>query len=514
MQKSICQVCLIGAGPGDPGLITAKGLQRLANADVVVFDALANPALLAKASDHAELIDVGKRAKNHKLTQDQTNQLLVDKACEGKFVVRLKGGDPYLFGRGAEEAIYLAEHGVTCEIVPGVTSGIAAPAAAGIPVTYRELSSTLTVVTGHEDPTKDNSAVDYAALAGMINSGGTVCFYMGVGRLQSIRDTLTKNGVPESKPVALVQWGTHPKQRSVRGNLQNIVQVVQDSGISSPAIIVVGDVAGIDKPGLGFFTDRPLFGQRIVVTRTRQQASALSDKLRDLGADVLEAPTIEIQQPDDWNQVDQTIKEINHYDWLILTSVNGVEALKTRMTKLGLDARQFANLKIAAIGDATERVLKEQLCINADLVPTRYIAESLAGELIAEHDIKGKKVLLLRADIARPALPKLLKEAGADVNEFVIYETKRAAALPEEVVDALEEGSVDWVTFTSSSTAQNMRDLLGDKAELMNKTKTASIGHITSQTIQKCGWNIDVEAEVFNIDGLVDAVVNATEKQK
>ena len=265
MQKFIGKVCLIGAGPGDPGLITQKGLQRLLNAEVVVFDALANPQLIQKVSDTAELIDVGKRAKNHKFTQNQTNRLLVEKANEGKFVVRLKGGDPYLFGRGAEEAIFLAEHGIKTEIIPGVTSGIAAPAAAGIPVTYRELSSTLTLVTGHEDPSKDKTAVDYTSLAGMIRAGGTVCFYMGVGRLAQICKSLTSNKVSPNTPIALVQWGTLPKQKSASGTLANISEIISEQGISSPAIIVVGDVAAIDRPGLNFLPIGPYLARKLLL---------------------------------------------------------------------------------------------------------------------------------------------------------------------------------------------------------------------------------------------------------
>ncbi|WP_432800135.1 uroporphyrinogen-III C-methyltransferase [Poriferisphaera sp. WC338] len=515
MSKKICKVFLIGAGPGDPDLITVKAMQLLKKAEVVIFDALANPRLLTKIRSDVERIDASKRGGNHRLTQDQINDLLVEKAQSGRVVVRLKGGDPYLFGRGAEEAIYLAKHGIDCEIVPGVTSGIAAPGAGGIPVTYRKIASTVTFITGHEDPTKDETAIDYQSLAGMIKVGGTACFYMGVGRLQLICDTLTKHGLSEETPIALVQWGTLPKQRMVRGNLQTICDEVQRTGIGSPSMIVIGQVAGIDEAGLNGFMDRPLFGQKIIVTRTRQQASSLRDKLEALGADVIEAPTIEVVPPLDWGEVDEAVRKIGQYDWLVLTSVNGVNALRERLHANQLDARQFSGVKIAAIGDATAKALEEQLCLRADLVPTRYVAESLAGEMITKHGVKGEKVLLLRADIARPALPELLDEAGAKVTEIVAYETKLTEALPTDVVQAIVDGDADWITFTSASTARNMCTLLGDNwSQLISQTAIASIGPITTAVLRdELSTPPTIEAEVSNIQGLVDALVEAAQNR-
>ena len=500
---------LVGAGPGDPGLITAAGLGRLRRADVVVYDALVNPVLLSEAPEHAERIDAGKRGGQHKLTQEQINELLVKKAGESKYVVRLKGGDPYLFGRGAEEAIHLAEHGVACEVIPGVTAGIAAPAAAGIPVTHRELASTVTFVTGHEDPTKDASAIDYHALAKLITAGGTVCFYMGVARLPEIVDHLAACGLAPTIPAAAIQWGTLPTQRSVRGRLDTLAELVRTGGIASPAIIVVGSVAGVDPTGLDFFTARPLFGQRIVITRSRQQASVLRQRLAELGAEVLEAPTIELMEPESWTEVDQAIRDIKQYDWLILTSTNGVEALASRLNVLGLDARHFTSAKVAVIGDATGEALHERVGLRADLVPRRFVAESLASELIEQHDVAGKKLLMLRVDIARPALPALLTEVGADVTELVVYQTKLAAALPDQVVAALREKRVGWVTFASSSTVRNMVELLGQERDLLSHTRIASIGPITSQTVRELGYEVAVEAELSTIPGLVDAICSA-----
>lgn len=503
---------LVGAGPGDPGLITVRGLELIRQAEVVVYDALANPALLAEAPAEAELIDAGKRAKQHRLTQDQTNALLVEKAKQGRRVVRLKGGDPYLFGRGAEEAIHLAKHGVSCEVVPGVTAGIAAPMFAGVPVTHREHASSVTFVTGHEDPSKGETTVDWSALAALVRGGGTLCVYMGVGRLRAISEALQRGGCDATTPVAAVQWGTLPRQRRVRTTLGEAVDAVAAAGVGAPAILVIGPVAGIDEPGLDFFERRPLFGQRVVVTRTRQQASALRRKLAALGAEVLEAPTIELREPSDFSAVDAAVRDIGSYDWLVLTSANGVAALASRLRVLRLDARRLAGVKVAAIGDATAAALREQLAITADLVPTRYVAESLAAELIAEHDVAGKRMLLLRADIARPALPKLLSEAGVAVTELVAYQTVQPAALPATVTEAFRDNAVDWITFTSSSTARHLAAMRGDIG-LPAGTKLASIGPITSATMREIGLEPTVEAEQSNVDGLIDAIVAAMAAQ-
>ncbi len=499
-------MALVGAGPGEPGWITVRGLDLLRHADVVVFDALVNPVLLDEALPQAQRINVGKRARDHQMLQEQINQLLVDKAKEGNLVVRLKGGDPYLFGRGAEEAAFVARQGVAVEVVPGITSGMAAPLAAGIPVTHREVASTLTFVTGHEDPTKPQTAVDYGALAGLISHGGTACFYMGVGRLGQIVEQLLAHGLAESLPVALIQWGSTPRQRSIRSVLARVEADVKSAGISSPAIIIVGKVVGIEEPGLDFFIRRPLFGQRIVVTRTRQQVSELRQRLAQMGADVLEAPTIDLIEPSDWSPVDQAIRELEGYDWVVLTSVNAVMALARRMEHLGCDARDLHHVKVAAIGSATVAALRSVLGIRADLAPAEFVAESLAGEFLGKQEIKGKRFLLLRADIARPTLPRILAENGAKVTELTLYRTKLAAELPQPVRDAFRLGQVDWVTFTSSSTARNLVELLGPDRPLLEKAKIASIGPITSQTLRELGLAVTLEAATSTIDGLVAAL--------
>jgi uroporphyrinogen III methyltransferase/synthase len=503
-------VSLVGAGPGEPGLITRMGLDRLRAADVVVCDALADRRLLEETPE-AEFIDVGKRARQHKLTQDQINALLIERGRQGQRVVRLKGGDPYLFGRGAEEIAAVAEAGLRCEMIPGITAGVAGPALAGIPVTHRDCASTVTFITGHEDPTKPDSAVDYQALAGLAQRGGTLGFYMGVGRLPTISAALLEHGLSEQTPAAIVQWGTLPRQRTVRGTLSDIAERASEAGVGAPAIVVVGQVAGLDQPGLDFFTNRALFGKRIVITRTRQQASSLRQQLEAHGADVLEAPTIELAAPTSWQPVDEALAGLDQYDWLVLTSANGVHALKARLQAAGRDARALAAVKLAAIGDATARALREELAIEADLVPTRFVAESLASELIARESIAGQHFLLLRADIARPALPATLREAGATVDDVTAYQTQQSAALPDSVIEALQKGEVDWLTFTSSSTVKNMAALLGEQAQpLMQQVKIASIGPITSETIRQQGWPIAVEASTSNIPGLVSAIVNAS----
>ncbi|MFI4861517.1 MAG: uroporphyrinogen-III C-methyltransferase [Phycisphaerales bacterium JB063] len=504
-------VVLVGAGPGDPGLMTVAGLAALRRADVLFYDALANPVLLDEAPAHCEKINVGKRAKKHLVKQEDTNQMMVDHARRvgaGGTVVRLKGGDPYLFGRGAEEAAYCAKRGVPVVVVPGVTAGIAAPAAAGIPVTHRKIASTVTIITGHEDPTKGETSVDYQGLARLIERGGTACFYMGVGRLQSICDELASHGLARSTPAALVQWGTLPRQRHVTGTLDNIRQRVEDAGLSSPAIIVVGEVAAIDEPGLDYFTNRPLFGQRIVVTRTRQQASALKEGLELLGAEVLEAPTIQIAEPsdDESRRLAEAVGQIEPYGWVILTSANAVDAFAKTLRAAGRDSRSLAGVRFACIGGATADRLHRSLCIDADFVPSRAVSDAFIAEFPEVHDLAGVRLLLPVADIAGPAIAQRMRDAGAELDEVTAYRTLPAESLPEAVVEALRAGTVDWVTFTSSSTASNLIALLGEDASHLSRCKLASIGPKTTQTLAAAGYPPAVEAQPYDVSGLIQAL--------
>lgn len=506
-EKTFGRVCLVGAGPGDPGLITVRGMQLLRAAQVIVHDALVLPSLLREARADAQLIDVGKRHADHKMTQDAINALLLEQAKAGRFVVRLKGGDPFVFGRGAEEAVYLAKHGVICEIIPGITAGVAAPAMAGIPVTHRHFASSVTFVTGHEDPAKSASTTDLAALASLITTGGTVCIYMGMNRLDAITDQLLEHGLPSDTPAAVVQWGATPMQRSLRTTLDRLSSLVDEEELKAPAVIVIGKVVAIEEPGLDFYMKRAMVGQRVVITRTRDQASDLREKLEALGAQVLEAPTIQVQPmtQDAQQRVDQALRSLDNYNWLVVTSANGVDALAQRVNALALDGRAFANVKIAAVGQATALALQTSLGLRADLLPEKFVAESLAASLLKE-DAKGQRYLLLRADIARDRLPQLLIEAGALVDDLPVYRTLPAIQLPEDVMEALRAGEVDWITFTSSSTVRNMIALLGEEHTLLRSVKIASIGPITSQTLRETDLSPTVEASPSDIQGLVSAI--------
>lgn len=500
-------VFLVGAGPGDVGLITVLGMQILKTADVVVYDALVNVQLLDFAPPHAQRIFAGKRAKDHRMTQDQINELLADKARQGLRVVRLKGGDPFLFGRGAEEAAYLATRGINCQVVPGITAGYAAPEAAGIPVTHRDIASTVTFLTGHENPQKPESRVDFAAVAALIARGGTACVYMGIDRLGAIASAFRDCGLPGDMPVAVVQWGTMPTQRSVRTTLADAERQVAEAKLWAPSIIVVGRVAALREPGLDGFTRRPLFGQTVVITRKQDQGSPLRELLAERGAAVLEAPTIEIVPPASWDTVDGALKDLRRWDWLILTSANAVDALADRIEAMAMDGRCFGNLKIGVVGDATAAALMSRLRLRADLVPAKFVAEALAEELILRQEVRGQRFLLPRADIARAALPATLKEHGGVVTELAVYHTRPAQSLPETVLAALRQGRVNWITFTSSSTANNMVRLLGEERTLLTPVKIASIGPVTSATVRAMGFEPAVEAHPSTLEGLVEAMV-------
>lgn len=501
-------VYLVGAGPGDAGLITVRGLALLRSADVVVFDALANPALLEEARPDAERIDAGKRATRHKLTQDQINALLADRAASGRSVVRLKGGDPYIFGRGSEEAMHLHDRGIAVEVVPGIPAATAAPAYAGVPITHRHVAATCTFVTGHEDPTKPETQVDYAPLAEMLRKGGTVCFYMAMGRLPGIAQALIDQGLAAATPAAAIQWGTLPTQRTVRATLGDLPDAVERANLGAPAIVVVGPVVNVAPEALGWFEQRPLFGRTVAVTRTRQQASTLRRQLEALGARVIEAPTIQIQPPDDPGAVDRALAALSDYDWLVLTASNGVAALAEALGRQGKDARALAGLKVAAVASPTAEALREALAIEPDFLPTRAMGEALAEELTAQHAVRGLRFLLFRADIGRATLREKLLEAGASVDDVAAYQTRTASALPETLIEALRAGQVDWVTLTSGSTARNLNALLPDRT-LIEGVKLASIGPTTSRAMRDAGFKVDLEAERHDIDGLVEAIRRA-----
>ncbi|MFH2218665.1 MAG: uroporphyrinogen-III C-methyltransferase [Pseudomonadota bacterium] len=503
------KVYLVGAGPGDPGLITVKGLDCIKNADVLIYDYLASPLLLKHAPENAEIIYVGKKGGDHTLSQDRINALIVEKAKSGLSVTRLKGGDPFIFGRGAEEAEVLVEAGIPFEIVPGVTSAIAAPAYAGIPLTHRNFTSTLAFVTGHEDPTKEDSSIDWEAIAkGM----GTVVFLMGVKNLPHITRRLVDNGMNPETPVALVRWGTTSDQVTVTGTLDTIVDRVKAAGLKSPAVIVVGRVVEL-REKLKWFETLPLMGKKIVVTRAREQASDLVKRLSALGAECLECPTIKVAPPEDTKPLDRAVDHLSGYDWLIFTSVNGVNFFFSRLFARNLDVRVLSHLRTAVIGPATRQRLLD-FGLKSDIVPESFRAESVVEAFRAEN-VTGKRILLPRAKEARPVLPDELTKMGALVDEVTAYRTESVAENADLLLSELEAGAVDIVTFTSSSTVTNFTALLpADRFEsLMRNVTVASIGPITTDTARKLGLTVHITAESFTIPGLCEAILKHFQKE-
>ncbi|MDH4140553.1 MAG: uroporphyrinogen-III C-methyltransferase [Coriobacteriia bacterium] len=503
-------VYLIGAGPGDPGLMTVRGLECLSVADVVVYDYLANPRFLSTARDDAEFIYVGKKGFSEHVTQDEINDVIVAKASEdgGKVVARLKGGDPFIFGRGGEEALALAEAGIPFEIVPGISSGYAAPAYAGIPVTHRGLTSDVAFVTGHEDPTKETSEINWECLA---NACGTICFFMGVKNLPEIASKLVAHGRAPETPVALVRWGTTPRQETLTGTLADIAEKAVAAGFEAPAITIVGEVVRL-REKLMWFESKPLFGKTVVVTRSRAQASDLSMRLIDLGAEVLEFPVIRITDPEDWGPLDAAIRNLEVYDWVVFTSVNGVEQFFGRMSVHDSDARQLAGCRVAAIGPATAARCAAR-GVTPDYVPSEYRAEGVLEGFCDRGVGEGSRILIPRALEAREVLPDTLREHGAIVDVVPVYRTVLGQGEPS-VVQRLAEGTVDVVTFTSSSTVKNFfrlaeETLPDDRSVLdaMGDVLAASIGPITSDTARDLGIEVGVEAEEYTIPGLVEAVV-------
>ncbi len=491
-------VFLVGAGPGDPGLITLRAAELLGRADAVVYDYLANPAHLSLCRPAAEKIYVGKQAGKHTLPQEQINDLLVKLARSGKDVVRLKGGDPFVFGRGGEEALSLAAAGVPFEVVCGVTAGVAVPAYAGIPVTHRDHNVAVTFITGHEDPTKDRTDLDWSALAW---DKQTLCFFMGVGNLPRIAARLIEHGRDPNTPVAVIRQGTTPRQQTLTGTLADIAEKIEAAGLKPPAVIVVGTGVSL-RDDLDWYERKPLFGRRVAVTRTRTQASILSGALRDLGAEVIETPTIEIAPPEDWGPLDGAIQRLADYDYLVFTSPNGVDKFWERLTLAGRDARALAGLTLAAIGPATAQALAER-GLKADVIPEKFVAEGLIAAL-ADRDLAGKKVLLPRAAKAREILPDELRRQGATVEVVPAYQTVPPA--DDSAALAFEQG-VDLVTFTSSSTVTNLQKMLGDDfLSLLENVTVAAIGPITAQTARDLGLTIHVEAAEHTISGLVAAI--------
>ncbi len=503
----------MGAGPGDPGLLTLRGAECLRRADVVVYDRLAHPDLLRFTRPDAERIYVGKESAHHTRTQDEINALLIVSARAGKTVCRLKGGDPFIFGRGGEEAEACVSAGVPFEIVPGVTSAIAAPAYAGIPVTHRDAASSFAVITGHERDDSRESGTRQPGQAGqrrnwadIANAADTLVFLMGVENIGEIASKLMEHGREPSTPVALIRWGTWARQETLVSALAEVASEVKRRGFKAPAVTVVGEVVRL-RESLRWFDTKPLFGKRVLVTRAREQASALSDLLRENGAEPVEFPVIRIAPLEDYSNLDRSLSKLNEYSWVIFTSANAVRVVDERLEAAGKDARAFGSARIAAIGPATADALLE-IGLRADFIPSQFVAESVAGEW-PDHEMTGKRVLLPRAKEARDYLPDKLREMGAEVDVVTAYETVLDGAAADRIREELTSGEIDVITFTSSSTVKNFVESIGTEtvASIAGKVTVAAIGPITGGTATELGLNPQIEAKEHTIPGLVQAIV-------
>jgi uroporphyrinogen III methyltransferase / synthase len=497
-------VYLVGAGPGDPGLLTVKGLQAIQQADVILYDRLVNLSLLKYARAETERIDVGKLPDRHPLTQAEINRLLVEKAQAGKRVIRLKGGDPYVFGRGGEEAEYCVAAGVPFEVVPGITSAIAVPAYAGIPVTHRDFNASFSIITGHERPEKTTSSLRWDRLA---TATETLIFLMGVSNLSFIIAQLLQHGRPPETPIALVRWGTRIEQETLVGTLANMVQKVKAADFRPPAIGIVGEVVKL-REKLAWFEKRPLFGKRILVTRARSQSSLLCEKIAALGGEAIQFPVIRLTRPKRQALLDQALSQLAKYDWVIFTSVNGVKYFFQRLVECKQDIRQLVKARLAAIGPKTGEALLEK-GLQVEVLPEVYQAEALVESLRPWVEA-GQEILLPRADIAREVLGRELIQMGCRVTEVDAYDTEMEAEGVDEVVALLQQGRIQVITFTSSSTVRNfmaaLRAVAEDVSSLLTQAHIVCIGPITAQTATAFGLRVDQMAASYTIDGLVEAI--------
>ena len=499
-------VILVGAGPGDAGLLTLRGLEALHTADAVLYDSLTNKDLLGHVPELAERINVGKQPGKRPIPQEEINRILVERAREGKRVVRLKGGDPFVFGRGGEEVLALLDAGVPFEVVPGVTAGVAAPACAGIPLTHRGKASCVTFVTGHEDPEKNESSLDWNVLA---HTGGTLVIYMGVKRLGEITSKLIAAGLGGDTPAAVIERGTMSMQRSVRGTLGGLAAKADEAGIDPPAVTVIGEVAGLPDE-LNWFERRPLHGKRVVITRPQGQALDMSAALARTGARIVPLPTIEIVDPPSWDDVDLALATLGEFDWVVFTSVNAVWRLLSRLRELGRDVRAFASARVAALGSATADALARH-GIRPDLVPGEFLSDRLVTALAETDDLRGKRMLLPRSSIGRKVLPDGLAALGADVTEVTLYVTRTHTHPDAAIVEAVRTGACDVVTFTSSSTVNGFVEIVGQDAveTIRNDVTFASIGPVTSTTCREFGIPVGIEAVEHTSEGLFQAILDS-----
>ncbi len=503
-------VYLVGAGPGDPRLITLRGIDCIKKAEVLVYDRLVNQSLLDYASLEAEKIFVGKRPDHHALPQEEINKLLAEKALQNKIVVRLKGGDPFVFGRGGEEAQVLAEHGIPFEVVPGITSAVAVPAYAGIPVTHRGYASGFSVITGHEEDGKEGTAIQWDKLA---SGKDTLIFLMGVKNIELIVDQLVSRGKPGHTPVALVRWGTLGRQEVLRGTLDNIVSIVKESNFKPPAVIIVGEVINL-RETLKWWENKPLSGRGVVITRPHHLQGGFREKILELGGEPVSVPAVKVLPPRDYSLLDGYVKEVNKFNWIIFTSINGVEYFFNRLKVREIDFRELKGVKLAAIGPKTGEAIKN-LGLKVEFQPSEYRAEAVAQGL---KDIAnpGEVFLLPRADIARLELPRALREMGMKVYEVATYYN----VLPEDRGDIAFEELLSGrkkpiITFSSSSTVRNFFKLLGEGgSDMVKGAVLASIGPVTSETIRSYGLNVDIEATRYTMEGLLEGILNYTKNNK
>lgn len=509
MQK-VGRVYLVGAGPGDAGLLTLRGAELLNRAEVVVYDALVSPAVVRMARPDAELIYGGKRSQQHGMPQGDLNQLLVAKAREGKTVVRLKGGDPYTFGRGGEEALQLVEAGIPFEVVPGVSSATAVPNYAGIPLTHRDHCSSFTVITGHEDPETSDEELSWAGLAQL---PGTKVVMMGLKNLRRITERLLQEGMAPSTPVALIRWGTTPHQQSLEGTLATIADLVEHAQFGAPTITVIGEVVKLRRQ-LNWFEHRPLFGQRVVVTRETQQGREFAHQLHEQGAEVLEIPAIKFSLPSQQQSLVEAIAGLNSYDWIVFTSANGVHWFFDAFFKAFDDLREIGGVRFAAVGPATAAQLRE-LHLQVDVLPEKHDAAHLVKALAAYESLENLRVLLARAEVASPELPKLLESSGAIVDDVAFYRTEPESAATNPVADRLVAEGADWITFTSGSTVRHFHarfDLVALRKRFAG-LKIASIGPETSRVLEQVGVKPDVQAKPQTTDGLLQALLRGAQRK-
>lgn len=496
-------VYLVGAGPGDPGLLTVRAADLLRRADVVVYDALVNPAILDLARPGAERVFGGRRAGGSETDRATILRLLVDRAREGKIVVRLKGGDPYVFGRGGEEALYLVEAGVPFEVVPGVSSFVAVPAYAGVPVTHRGYSSRLVILTGHADPESPDCPVDWAAEARL---PGSKVILMGTAQMGRIAQALIQHGMSPDTPVLVTQWGTTARQRSVTGTLATIAAEVARAGLGPPSVAVIGEVVRL-REKLNWYERRPLFGQRVVVTRARDQAAALAGPLTELGAEVWEVPVIRTAPPRRKRDVMDALLELNGYDWLVFTSPNGVSAFFEFFFQRFQDLRDLGGARIAAVGPGTAERLR-QLHLQVDVVPQEALAVKVAEAMANYMSLENLKICLLRAEVANPDLPRALEEHGAIVDDIAVYRTVAETEEGGKLAQRLLQEGADWITFTSGSTVQHFHQRF-DLRKLLERfpgMRLATIGPETSRALADLGLTPAVEAPEHTVPGLVAAL--------